>query len=90
MTYVLLGILALVRADAAVLACLLAAYSLFLNPKKRGVLARISIVILFPMLHLVFRQWYYGEDLNKLGLTGEMTIWNLKKWKRSATEVLEY
>ena len=62
-TYVIIGIMALVRSDAIVPAMLLTAYSFFLQKKKKQVLFYVIIMLVFPALHLLFRQLYYGEWL---------------------------
>jgi hypothetical protein len=63
MPYICLGLLCLVRADAAVLAGLVYAGSLALNPSKRRVIAYASLPLAMLVAQLVFRIGYYSDIL---------------------------
>jgi hypothetical protein len=63
-TYFLISLLPLVRADGFVLAGLLFALSLALNPERRKVLAFAAASLVLPASHEIFRIAYYGDLLS--------------------------
>jgi len=62
-TYLIAGVMALVRADAVLLSGLLIGLSLIVQKKKKAVLAYGLLSMIFPAGHLLFRLGYYGEWL---------------------------
>lgn len=60
-TYLLIGIMTLVRSDALVLAGLLYGLSLVLNPHKKAVIGYAALSLLLPAAHMAFRWFYYGD-----------------------------
>jgi hypothetical protein len=63
LTYVGVGLLALVRADGIALMFLLYAVSLLLSPSRKPVLVYASFSLLLPFGQEVFRLTYYGDLL---------------------------
>lgn len=61
LTYVLMGMLGLVRADGVVLTAGLAAIGLTLNRDRLTTLGYVGVAIGLPLLHVGWRAWYYGE-----------------------------
>jgi hypothetical protein len=62
-TYLLLGILPLIRADAIMLSALLLGVSLFLNNNRRRVLIYCVISLLLPVVQELLRIYYYNDIL---------------------------
>ncbi len=60
-TYLVIGVMTLVRSDAVVLAAALCGLSLVLNPQRKRVILLSVLVCLFPAAHLLFRLGYYGD-----------------------------
>ena len=58
-TYLLIAIMSLVRADAVVLCCLLAALALVLTRNRRPVLLYFGASLILPVIHELFRLYYY-------------------------------
>jgi hypothetical protein len=62
-TYLLIGIMALVRSDAIVLSGLLVLLSFLLTRNKKRVLLFSALSLLLPAAHELFRLYYYGDVL---------------------------
>lgn len=62
-TFIVAGIMALVRADAIVLSILFYVTTFWLGHRKKQILLYAAISLLIPVLHIVFRVFYYGEIL---------------------------
>ncbi|MDP8238433.1 MAG: hypothetical protein P9X24_05040 [Candidatus Hatepunaea meridiana] len=62
-TYLIIGAISLVRADAVVLSALLYALSFLLNKNRRTVFLYIGLSLLIPLAHFIFRIIYYGDIL---------------------------
>lgn len=62
-TYLLIGILPLVRSDALVLSGILCLLSLIINKQKKAVIIYSLVSLVLPLAHLIFRYFYYGDLL---------------------------
>ncbi len=62
-TYLFVGIISLVRADAAVLSALLCAVSLLLTKNRKAVVIYSALSLMLPVAHEIFRIYYYGDIL---------------------------
>ena len=62
-TYLAMGTLTLVRADAPLIAALLCAVAVLITPRRRTLPPYIALVLVFPVVQEVFRLWYYGDLL---------------------------
>ena len=62
-TYLIIGVMALVRADALILSGLLMGLSFLINKKKKAVFIYGLLSMLLPAAHFIFRFIYYGEWL---------------------------
>ena len=63
LTFILIAMMSLVRADAAVLSALLYAVSQVLNRNRKLVLMYSAISLILPIAHELFRISYYGDIL---------------------------
>lgn len=63
LTYLLIAVLSLVRADALVLAGLIYLQAIALTPQRRRVIGYTAISLTLPLAHFVFRFAYYGDWL---------------------------
>lgn len=63
LTYQLIAIISLVRADAAILSALLYVLALSLNKNKKRVLTYSFLSSILPLTHEAFRICYYGDIL---------------------------
>jgi hypothetical protein len=62
-TFVLGGLLGIVRVDGVLLTALLCLLALWLNPNRRKVLFVCPLAIAFPLANVLFRLAYYGWPL---------------------------
>lgn len=63
LTFVLIAIMPLVRADAVILSVLLYALSLLLNSNRKLVVIYSLSSLILPIMHEIFRIFYYGDVL---------------------------
>ncbi|MEW5821177.1 MAG: hypothetical protein AB1782_13370, partial [Cyanobacteriota bacterium] len=63
LTYFIIAIISIIRADAAILSGLLYVLSFILNKNKSQVFKLTIISLIIPLCHLTFRFLYYGELL---------------------------
>jgi hypothetical protein len=62
LTYLIIGLVALVRSDGLVLAVMLCGISVLLHRGRWHIAARyVVIALLFPAAHMLFRYFYYGD-----------------------------
>jgi arabinofuranosyltransferase len=62
-TYLLMGLLPLIRSDAYPVWAAAALLALGLSTNRRRTARLLVLSLLLPVLHLLFRHWYYGEWL---------------------------
>lgn len=62
-TYLLIGLLPIVRSDAYHLWAGLVVLALIVRDRRLSHLTRLSLAVVAPVLHVAFRLWYYGEWL---------------------------
>ena len=73
LTFLLTGLLGIVRVDGVLLASMVCILALWLNPKRRDVLLLWPLAIVLPLANVLFRLAYYGWPLPNtyyLKLTG--------------------
>ena len=63
LTYLLIAVMSLVRADALVLAGLVYLLALALTPQRKRSISYTAIALTLPLAHLIFRIAYYGDLL---------------------------
>lgn len=63
LTYLIIALLTLVRADGLVLAAFVYALALLLNKNKKTTLLFCALSLSIPVAHEIFRIWYYGDWL---------------------------
>ena len=63
LTFMLIGVMSLVRADAVVLSALLYTLSVLLNKNRKLVVVYSVLSLALPIAHEIFRVSYYGDVL---------------------------
>jgi hypothetical protein len=62
-TFLLAGLLGLIRIDGPLLAAILCLIAFGLQPNKKRVLAYTPLILILPLAHILFRLAYYGYPL---------------------------
>ncbi len=75
-TFLLAGMMGVVRVDGLLLAGLLWLLALALNPQKKQVILFGLLALILPLVNIGFRLWYYGQPLPNT-YTLKMTGWPL-------------
>ena len=79
LTYLLIGLLPLIRSDALVLSAVLAGSALVLTSDRRRVIRYVLWAALLPLAHLLWRVYYYGALLPNTAYL-KVLGWDNRHW----------